>query len=252
MAPTPHSSPFLPSPFSRSKFFAPRGPLYGQWILITGVTGQWGKAIVQDLVQAGMNVVGLSRNEKALAELKQELATFGQQFFYELCDLSQIQSMGTLVKKLEVKYPSFHFILHNAFVEKLQRFEDFSCDQIHHILTVNLLAPLELTRLLLPSLKRNKGQILIMNRRTMAYNTLYSTANGGLGQWSHAMAKELKGSGIRIKALRPLSLGKGNKEKMLKELRMVMTMPPQRAFSLSFINVFREWNKLKGMEQKRS
>lgn len=76
------------------------------------------------------------------------------------------------------------------------------------ILSVNLIAPMELTRLLLPGmLNRRQGHIInissVAGKLGEVYNSLYDTSKGGMELWTDALRQELYKTGVKVSSINP-------------------------------------------------
>jgi short-subunit dehydrogenase len=81
-------------------------------------------------------------------------------------------------------------------------------DKIAEILAVNLAAPIELTRRLLPRMTaRGSGRIVfvssIVGATSVREEAVYSAAKAGLGNFAESLAHELEGSGVGVSVIVP-------------------------------------------------
>ena len=81
-------------------------------------------------------------------------------------------------------------------------------DKITEILAVNLAAPIELTRRLLPRMTaRGSGRIVfvssIVGATSVREEAVYSAAKAGLGNFAESLAHELEGSGVGVCVIVP-------------------------------------------------
>ncbi len=100
-------------------------------------------------------------------------------------------------------------IVNNAAVQITGKFEELSIADWHNTIAVNLLAPMAISRSLLPELKGCQGAIVnigsIHCQLTKPGFTAYATSKAGLAGLTRAMAVELGGS-IRVNAVEPAAI----------------------------------------------
>jgi len=80
-------------------------------------------------------------------------------------------------------------LINNAAIEKYRSFQDYSLEDIQAILATNLVAGMELTRLLLPTmLCQGSGHIVnigsLAAKKGHPYDSIYSASKAGLLMWS--------------------------------------------------------------------
>lgn len=117
-------------------------------IVITGVSQGIGLETVLKVAQLGNHtIVGIARNKKALAELKNKLPNsvfYGIEF-----DLSEIFVKGTeLVSQIRQIMPEVNVLINNAGTLIRQPYTEFSAEEIQALFTINVYAPAELMKIL--------------------------------------------------------------------------------------------------------
>lgn len=121
--------------------------------LITGATGGLGRALAQELQDHQLILQG--RNLEALQALCAELPRARPLRL----DLAQPECFAAALQDL----PPLDNLIHNAGMVELGRV----CEQSHEVwtqtLAVNVVAAAELTRLLLPTLREQRGQVVFIN-----------------------------------------------------------------------------------------
>ncbi len=121
--------------------------------LITGATGGIGAALAKALQHHELILLG--RDPAKLEALRVSLP----QAHAVNLELRDPQSFAAA---LEI-HPRVDNLIHNAGVVQLGSVEDTSLEVWRELLEVNLLAAVELTRVLLPRLRVARGQILLVN-----------------------------------------------------------------------------------------
>lgn len=127
----------------------------GSRVLITGASRGLGRHLAVGFARAGSDVALVARNAEALADL---VETVGGRAYP--CDLSDRESRRRLLARVEADGP-VDVLVNNAADEKIGRFTSMDADELEAMLTLNALAPAELTRQVLPGmLARGRGHIV--------------------------------------------------------------------------------------------
>lgn len=100
-------------------------------------------------------------------------------------------------------------IVHNAALQRLGLFSQLSAFDWLDTLAVNLIAPVAISRALLPQLKSHRGSIVhigsIHSHLTKPGFTAYATSKAALAGLTRAMAVELGGL-VRVNAIEPAAI----------------------------------------------
>src|SRR5204863_9437243 len=96
----------------------------------------------------------------------------------------------------------------NAGLPGSGRLEDFSPEQIDRALEVNLRAPIQLCRALLPGmLERDSGHLVLMSsllgKMASPRTSLYSATKFGLRGFAHGLHQDLDGTGVGVSIVFP-------------------------------------------------
>ncbi len=122
--------------------------------LITGATGGIGRALAVALAPT-YDLILSGRDAGKLAALAADFA--GARALP--LDLERPESFGPVLSGLE----TLDALIHNAGVVELGAVADVPAEVWSHTLAVNVVAPAELTRLLLPALRAARGQVVFVN-----------------------------------------------------------------------------------------
>jgi short-subunit dehydrogenase len=165
--------------------------------LITGASRGLGRVLVQELIQQGYEVWGLARDKNGLEQTSLSLGTRSSFFHMLPVDLASPEDLASIIPMILEKTPHLQLLIHNAGVEYYEQFENFSYGTLEKIHKVNILAPMELTRLLIPTLKNSKGHVVniasLAGKKGVVYNAPYSASKGAMLIWADAMTQEFKG-----------------------------------------------------------
>ena len=176
--------------------------LKGQVALVTGGTKGIGKAIVDKLSNAGVQVIVTART--AAKEI-----TNGQHFIST--DLTQRESAETLAKEILGKYGRIDIIVNNAGAN-LSPGGGFSALSDEHWINdwqLNFMSVVRINKALLPTMIEQKSGVIINISTGAAKQPIwemtmsYSSAKAALNVYSKALANEVGSKGIRVNVVSP-------------------------------------------------
>jgi short-subunit dehydrogenase len=180
----------------------------GKTILLTGASRGIGSVIAQAIAAERATIVGISRSRAELDNVGAVVQKAGGQWFGIPFDISQIETLPMLVQKVEQLAGSVDILVNNAGIEIYRAFQDYSTAELQAVLSTNLLAVMELSRLVLPAmLDRGSGHIVNMAslaaKKGHPYDSVYSASKAGLLMWGDALRQELVGTGVLLSTICP-------------------------------------------------
>ena len=182
--------------------------LMGKVILLTGASGGIGGSIARALAKEQAIIVGVARSLEGLEKVGSEIRQSGGQWFSISHDISNLDQLPELIETIQHQVGSVDILINNAGIEIYRAFQDYTQTEIQSVLATNLLAAMELSRLLLPSmLREGSGHIVsiasLAAKKGHPYDSIYSASKAGLLVWSDAVRQELYGTGVEISTLCP-------------------------------------------------
>lgn len=177
--------------------------------LVTGATRGVGLAITRELVSEGWLVWGIYRNDHKKAEkLQLELKN---NIYLLSADLNESAKQAEILHQLQQKNISLNGVVFNAGIRLSGDFRLHSLHGVDPLTTQvrsNLLAPLELCRLLLANDRLASSASLVfissnLARRGLAEKVGYATTKAGIEGAARSLAKELGPRGIRVNVVAP-------------------------------------------------
>lgn len=182
--------------------------LSGKQILITGSTDGLGKHTSLALAKQGAHLIIHGRNEDKLSSTINEIKDINSSIKVQgiLCDLTNSQEIEEKFSKIT----ELDILINNAGVWLEGNTIDATPEKIIELTNVNLLAPLLITRKVLPLLLKSEfAQVL--NVVSIAgvevpmgyYHTIYSAVKFGLQGFSETLAKEFFNKNIRVMGYYP-------------------------------------------------
>jgi short-subunit dehydrogenase len=168
--------------------------LRGARCLVTGASSGIGQATALRLAAAGAEVLALGRNRPAL-----ELV--GQPLVCDLLDRDQIEAAAAEAGPVDV-------LVNNAGIGWFGPLHELDSDTLERLVRVNLLAPVLLTRALLPGmLERGRGHVVnvgsIVGLVGAKGEAGYASTKGGLAAFTESLRQELGSSPVRVSLVTP-------------------------------------------------
>ena len=167
--------------------------------LVTGASSGLGRAIATALRQESVEVLALGRDAQALANLAAE--TGAQPVVADVRDRDQLE-------RIAVEF-EIDILINNAGVLPSRGpFQSSPLDDLDALVSVNVLAPLVLTRLVLPGMiKRGRGHVVFIGssagRTPHPDLAVYGATKAAIGHFSDSLRGDLLGSGVRVTEIAP-------------------------------------------------
>ena len=183
------------------------GDLSGSRIVLTGATGGVGSAVARRLAAGGAKLALIGRRLEVLAELANELDA--DSIAGELVDGQFIEGVPIELERLWGAPPDV--LVNNAGEFGIAQVTDTDPEDFERTLAVNLRAPFELTRAVLPSmLRRGTGHVVnigsIAGRVGFPGNAAYSASKFGLRGLHKVLVEELRGTGVKATWIEPSAI----------------------------------------------
>ncbi|WP_030272440.1 SDR family oxidoreductase [Streptomyces sp. NRRL B-24484] len=170
--------------------------------LITGAGSGIGAVVAERLLARGEDVLLLARDARRAAELRERFDGAAT-LVGDLGDPAKL-SWAFGHQSLPVEIDS---LLHIAGVVELGRVGDLPVKAWQEQLNVNAVAPAEITRLLLPSLRQARGHVVFVNSgaglRADADWSAYAASKFAVRALADALRAEEHGNGVRVTTVYP-------------------------------------------------
>lgn len=178
--------------------------LAGRTALVTGASRGLGVFIARRLAKERMHLVLSARDASKLEALRDELAKDGLDVRIVAADVRSAADRARLVEEAG----AIDVLVNNAGLEITRAFLDQSEDDVAAQLETNLIAPIDLTRRVLPSLvARRRGAVVhvssMSGKSPTPYNSIYAASKFGLNGFTSSIAIELEGTGVNAGVVCP-------------------------------------------------
>ncbi|MGI9534973.1 MAG: SDR family NAD(P)-dependent oxidoreductase, partial [Thermodesulfobacteriota bacterium] len=172
-------------------------------VIITGASSGIGMEAAKLFAAEGSNLVLAARSEDKLEQLGSELNNFNIKILKLPTDVSKISDCKKLIKETVNKLGSIDILVNNAGFSYRGNVDDVDLKTIEQIIDVNFKAPIRLTNLALPYLKKSEsGRIInvasILGIVPLPTEAVYSATKFALRAFSYALSEELIGTDTKV------------------------------------------------------
>ncbi|MEU6090767.1 SDR family oxidoreductase [Streptomyces sp. NPDC047085] len=167
--------------------------------LVTGASRGIGAAIARALAPTHDVLLG-GRDVRSLEAIAHELPGDAGPWVADLADPGALARATTDIDRLDV-------LVHNAAVTEPGTIADTSLDVWQRVFAVNLFSAAELTRLLLPPLRRGRGHVVLINAgsglRITSHRGAYAASKYALRAFAETLQAEESPNGVRVTSIHP-------------------------------------------------
>ncbi|MBT1702612.1 SDR family oxidoreductase [Chryseosolibacter indicus] len=202
--------------------------LQGKRALVTGGTKGIGKAIADQLAQAGAQVIVSARNYP--------VDTLAHHFI--AADLTRPDHVSKLEQEINEKFGGIDILINNVggLTTPSGGFSTLTDQHWESELQLNLLAAIRLDRVLLPKMLDQKSGVIIhissvAGRQPLWHlNMAYAVSKAALNSYSKTLSSELASKGIRVLTVSPGATKTPPMEKVIHDLAASQGIPVDDAF----------------------
>ena len=195
--------------------------LNGQTAVVTGATSGLGRAAAERLAELGARVIIVGRNPGKAEQARQEIvaATGNASVIVEIADLSLMEEVSALARRLLRNEERIHILVNNAGVLPAERI--LTAEGLETTFATDLLSPFLLTNLLIPRLKDSAPARIVNVSSGGMYTSgidvddlqnakgdfdgsiAYARAKRGLVILTEQWADRLQDAGVTVNAMHP-------------------------------------------------
>ena len=179
------------------------------YALVTGASSGLGREIARVLAREGFNLLLVARREDKLLEVKHELeASWGIDALVLPADLAREDAALDVYDYVLGRNLRIDVLVNNAGFGDSGAFHEADWQRQRNMVQVNIIALMQLTRLLVPHMVE-RGCGMVMNLASAAalcagpYMSVYYASKAYVLSFSQALHEELKGTGVTVTALCP-------------------------------------------------
>lgn len=174
---------------------------------ITGASGGLGLALAQKVLAQGHRVIAAVRRIEGMQTLTQAYPDLLEVEPVDVTDREQVQAVAA-------RHPDVDVVVNNAGGAVIGAMEEMSEADIQQQIALNLLAPIHVTRALLPALRAKKQGTLIYvssvgGRASFPSGSMYHAAKFGLEGFAESVSQEVAEFGIKTIIIEPGSIKTG-------------------------------------------
>jgi short-subunit dehydrogenase len=179
--------------------------LEGQTAVVTGATSGIGRAVSLALAHEGARLVLVGRDQERLEEVARTAGKSSPGVDALQSDLGIQSEVEGLAQQIEDKLGGVDILVFCAGVYSRGRIDTAPLAELDSHLQVNLRTPVQLTRMLLPSLISRQGQVVFMNSSVGSAPEVgfYSASKHALKAFTDTLRAEVNPSGVRVLSVYP-------------------------------------------------
>jgi 3-oxoacyl-[acyl-carrier protein] reductase len=180
----------------------------GKRALVTGAASGIGRAIALALAREGADLYLIDIDAEKLQAAACEAERHGAETVTSVCDLCVPEQISATVARLLAGGRSLDILVNNAGIAYYGPTHNMTAEQWHRVMSVNLLAPIQLVRELMPVLaERDDAYVLnvcsVFGLVTQRKVTAYQTTKFGMVGFTLALRAEYARPGFGVTALCP-------------------------------------------------
>ncbi|HEY8682163.1 MAG TPA: SDR family oxidoreductase [Rhodanobacter sp.] len=177
-------------------------------ILLTGAAGGIGRALCQELAFRGARLCLVGRTDASIASLRHLVEEKGLDAMVVQADITHARDRRCAIQRMQLSYAGLDVLINLAGLMDFQLFSASDPGMIQQMLQINLQAPMQLTREVLPAmLAQGSGRIVNIGSMfgSIGYPgfATYSATKFAIRGFSQALRRELTGSGIGVTYVSP-------------------------------------------------
>ncbi|MEZ0289944.1 MAG: SDR family NAD(P)-dependent oxidoreductase [Sulfolobales archaeon] len=176
--------------------------------VITGASSGIGRELAYNLAEKRFNLILIARRKEVLENISRELKSLYSVDSYVVShDLSLVDKIDLLVEKILSITSDIDVLINNAGAGIYGSLQELGDEDIVRIINLNLIAPILLSKKLLPYIVRRRG--CIVNISSLAgylpipWLEIYSSTKAALSLFTDALRIELKPYGVRVIGVLP-------------------------------------------------
>ena len=185
--------------------------LQGKTALITGGSKGIGRAIAEQMLQAGMNVGITGRSINSLNLVTDELkAQYGDKIVSFESDVRDYTAQQNAVSELVAKFGCLNVVIANAGIGHFAPIDEMTHEQWNDIININLTGVFNTVKAAVESIKKSEGYIItiasLAGTNFFAQGSAYNASKFGLVGFTQAIMLDLRKYGVKVSTIMPGSV----------------------------------------------
>jgi short-subunit dehydrogenase len=181
--------------------------LRGSVAVVTGASSGIGAATAVDFARRGALVVAVARRAERLAATVEQCRAAGGTALAVTLDVTEAGAVEAIASTAS-RFGEVDVLVHNAGTGLHRSIMQTGPEDVRDLLEVHLMAPIKLTRAFLPGmLSRRRGAVVTVGSISAVLpapgEASYGAAKAALTRWTHGLATELAGTGVRAAVVSP-------------------------------------------------
>jgi NAD(P)-dependent dehydrogenase (short-subunit alcohol dehydrogenase family) len=199
-------------------------------VLVTGASSGIGRATVARMVRSGWSVFATVRKEQDGAQLQSDFGARATPVIMDVTDRPSIAAAAERVSAL-LRGSGLDGLVNVAGVGRVRPVEYMSHDDLHEIFEINVFGQIDVTRALLPALRKARGRIVnvtsIGAHIAIPFGSLINASKSAFAILSDTLRLELHPFGIHVAAVEPGAIKTPAVDKTLGDVETVIrNLPP--------------------------
>lgn len=179
----------------------------GQTALITGAGRGIGKTIAVKLAESGLDIAIADMNPVS-DEVLREIEEYGTKCLAFQLDVTDVESVNSVVKKIIDKTGGIHILVNNAGITQDNLFMRMKPEQWSQVIDVNLNGVFHVTKAVIRTMvKQHSGRIInissVVGFSGNPGQVNYSSTKSGLIGFTKSLSREVGTRGITVNAVAP-------------------------------------------------
>lgn len=195
--------------------------MQGKRVLVTGAGTGIGRGVALEMAREGASVVlHYSHSSDSVQTALEEIHSHSGKAWAVSADFRELDSVTHLAKEAIGLLGGLDVLINNAGITHNMPFEDITPTHFDTLMSVNVRAPMFLTKEVVPTMASQGGGVVINLTSVHAFagmteHTVYAATKGAIVAYTRELALDLIPKGIRVNAIAPGWIRVENQEKTL-------------------------------------
>lgn len=218
--------------------------LEGAVAILTGASRGIGGVLAEHLAGEGVDLVLAARSKEDLDHTVERVRGLGARAIAVPTNVTDGAQLQALVDAAALEFGRIDLLVNNAGIECAGYSESLELDQIESTIQTNLIALIQLTRLVIPQMiERGRGHVCniasVAGKVARPYSTVYAASKHGVVGFSWSLRAELASRGVEVSVVCP---GYVSEVGMFADRsgRLDVPLPPRGLDAVSPVRVARE------------